>query len=241
VNRVLLCLLPSVYAACAIAADVVQTPLVLQYDVRPPFVMPNADGSIGGKVAVATVAAMEKAGIPYVWRNASPTRQLANLRANLEPLCGIGWYKTPERQTFAKYSRAIYQDAPMIGVANIHFQAPENPRVEDVLGRADVSVLLKESVVYGPYLDAQFAAMKARPVKSYESYAKLIKLVQIGRVDLTFVPLEEAEYFVADMGYRQEDFHFIRFTDMPQGEKRYIICSMKTDDAVLQRIDAALK
>ena len=129
----------------------------------------------------------------------------------------------------------------MIGVANIHFQAPENPRVEDVLGRADVSVLLKESVVYGPYLDAQFAAMKARPVKSYESYAKLIKLVQIGRVDLTFVPLEEAEYFVADMGYRQEDFHFIRFTDMPQGEKRYIICSMKTDDAVLQRIDAALK
>jgi hypothetical protein len=228
-------------AACATAADTAPAPLILQYDVRPPFLMRNADGSIGGKLAVATVTALEKAGIPYVWRNASPTRQLAILRANLEPNCAIGWYKTPERQTFVKYSKAIYQDAPMVGVANIHLQVPPNPRVQDVLGRTDVSVLLKESVVYGPYLDAQFAAMKARPVKSYEPYGQLIKLVQIGRVQLTFVPLEEAEYYVAGMGYRQEDFHFIRFADMPEGEKRYIICSMKTDDAVLQRIDAALK
>ncbi len=240
-NRALCCFLLLGCAAGAAATDVAQAPLVLQYDVRPPFLMANADGSISGKLAVATVAALEKAGVPYVWRNASPTRQLANLRANLEPLCAVGWYKTAERQTFAKYSRAIYQDGPMIGVANLHFQIPQNPRVEDVLGRDDVSVLLKESVVYGPYLQAQFAAMKARPVKSYEPYAQLIKLVQIGRVQLTFVPLEEAEYHVAEMGYRQQDFHFIRFVDMPEGEKRYILCSMKTDDAVLQRIDAALK
>lgn len=216
-------------------------PLVLQYDIRPPYVTTMPDGTVGGILASPVVAALRKAGVPFVWRNVSPTGQLANVRANVEPICGLGWYKTPERQAFAKYSKAIYQDGPMIGVANARFQVPENPRVDDVLGRPEVRILTKSSIVYGPYLDAHFAGMKAQHIASYEPYAQLVKVVKIGRVDLTFVPQEEAEYYVDSMGYHREDFHFIHFADMPQGEKRYIICSKMVDDAVMHRFDAALK
>jgi uncharacterized protein (TIGR02285 family) len=237
----LLLLLASAAYPFSAAGQSAAAPLILQYDSRPPFLMGRPDGSVDGVVAAPAVAAMRKAGIPIVWRHVSPTRQLANLRANAQAMCSVGFYKTPEREAYARYSKAIYQDAPMIGLANSGLSVPPEGSVEQLLAREDVTVLMKQSNVYGPYLDARFAAMKAQRITSYEDYPQLIRLVHLGRVQITFVHEEEAEYYVSGMGYSKSDFRFIHFTGMPAGEKRYIICSRKVDPALMARIDAALK
>ncbi|HSY27850.1 MAG TPA: hypothetical protein VK832_10135, partial [Burkholderiaceae bacterium] len=87
----------------------------------------------------------------------------------------------------------------------------------------------------------QLTTMKAKRITSYEEFGSLIKLVRFGRAQLTFVPIEEANYYIESMGYSRTDFNIIHFSDMPSGEKRYIMCDMKVEDAVIEKLNAELK
>jgi polar amino acid transport system substrate-binding protein len=217
-----------------------QTPIVLQHDERPPFLKTEPDGSVSGTAATPAVQAFKKAGIPYAWQYMSAARQLAMIKSGAR-VCSVGWYKTPERERFAKFSKAISQDSPMIGLANIHFNAPENSNIDQILADENINILIKESIVYGPFLDTKFAQMKARRIPTSNEFGPMIRLIHLGRAQLTFIPIEEANYYIATMGYSAKDFNVIHFAEMPAGEKRYIMCSKSVEDAVIDKLNAALK
>lgn len=217
-----------------------QPPIMLQHDERPPFLKTEADGSVSGTAATPAVRAFQTAGIPYEWKYESASRQIAMLKSGAR-VCSVGWYKTPERERFAKFSKPISQDSPMIGLANNHFQAPEKTGLDHLLADPEVTVLVKASIVYGPFLESRLAQMKAKRVMTFEEFGPMIRLIQLGRAQLTFIPIEEADYYIAKMGYAPKDFNIIHFAEMPPGEKRYIMCSMSIEDDVMDRLNAVLK
>ncbi len=229
--------LPLILAAGIAAA---QAPIVLQHDERPPFLKTEADGSVSGTAATPAVLAFRKAGIPYEWKYTSAKRQVAMMKSGAR-VCSVGWYKTPERERFAKFSKPISQDSPMIGLANIDFHLPEAAGLDQILANENISILIKDSVVYGPFLDVRFARMKARRIPTSDEFGPMVRLIHLGRAQLTFIPLEEADYYVASMGYSAKDFNIIHFAEMPPGEKRYIMCSMSVEDEVIDKLNAALK
>ena len=51
-----------------------------------------------------------QAEIPLAWQKSPARRQLDIIKKNDRREGAAGWFKTPERETFAKFSRAIYQD-----------------------------------------------------------------------------------------------------------------------------------
>ncbi len=217
-----------------------QTPIVLQHDERPPFLKTEADGSVSGVVATPVVQAFQKAGIPYVWKYESATRQVAQIQRGAR-VCSVGWYKTPEREQYAKFSKPISQDTPTIALANSSFQVQGKADLEQILSEPEVTVLIKTSIVYGPYLDTRFARMKAKRIATYEEFGAMIRLIKLGRAQITFIPIEEAEYYIDKMGYSRNDFNIIHFADMPPGQKRYIMCSKSIENEVMERLDAAIK
>jgi len=217
-----------------------QTPIVLQHDKRPPFLKTEADGSVSGTVATPVAQAFQKAGIPYVWKYESAARQVAQMQSGAR-VCSVGWYKTPERERYAKFSKPISQDTPMIALANSSFQVQGKADLEQILSNPKVTVLIKTLVVYGPYLETRFARMKAKRIATYEEFGAMIRLIKLGRAQITFIPIEEAEYYIDKMGYARNDFNIIRFADMPPGEKRYIMCSKSIENEVMERLDAAIK
>jgi hypothetical protein len=83
--------------------------------------------------------------------------------------------------------------------------------------------------------------MKAKRIATYEEFGGMIRLIKLGRAQITFIPIEEAEYYIDKMGYARNDFNIIRFADMPPGEKRYIMCSKSIENEVMERLDAAIK
>jgi polar amino acid transport system substrate-binding protein len=214
------------------------TPLVVQYSDRPPFMMLDSGGAMTGSVGGPAAHAFQMAGISVKWEASSSKRQLAILQADATPVCSIGWYKTTEREQYAKYTKAVSQDSAMVALANADFHAADNGRIEDLLSNPNISVLVKDAVVYGTYLDSQFGKMKARRVTSIDEYGPMVRLVRLGRVQLTFIPIEEANYYIEKMGYARSDFNIIHFSDMPPGERRYILCSKKVDDAVIEKLNA---
>ncbi len=215
-------------------------PVVLYYVQRPPFMGRDAKDNLAGVLIPPVAAAFAKAGIPVVWSEASPLRQVTIIQSNAVRACSIGRYKTPERAAFAKFSVPYYQDSSWVGLTNVAFNAADHVRAADLMADPHVTVLIKDDIKFGPYVDNLIAHMKARRVGSASDYDQLIRMIQARRADFTLISGEEETYYRDKLGLTDKDFKIIHFSDMPAGEKRYLMCSKLVEDAEMERINAGL-
>lgn len=152
----------------------------------------------------------------------------------------MGWYKTPTRETFAKFSHPIVEDSGYAGFANNNYKPAEGVSIDEVLGDPKVTVLIKSGFVYGEYLDARLATMKAHPELAYVDMPLIFKMVEAGRGQITFAPLAEIQYY-QDLGVVSKDkFHVMKFKEIPTGFSRYLMCSMKVEDELINKFNSAL-
>ncbi|HEX8955378.1 MAG TPA: transporter substrate-binding domain-containing protein [Burkholderiaceae bacterium] len=226
----------SLVQACAAAE-----PIVLFYVQRPPFMGSGADGKLSGFLIPPVTRAFAKAGIPAVWREASTMRQLTIIRTDAMRACSTGRYRTPDREAYARFSLSYYQDMPWVGVANLRLKTEDRMRAADLMADPNVSVLLKDDIKFGPYADDLIAHMKAKRIGTTSDFGQIIRLVQAGRADFTFISGEEESYYRKQTGSTDKDLKIIHFTDMPAGEKRYLMCSKSVSDAEMEKINAGLK
>jgi len=227
----------SIAPACFAAGE----PIVVYYVQRPPFMGHDTDGKLAGILIQPVAAAFSRAGIPVDWRESSTTRQLTIIEANATRACSVGRYKTPERAAFARFSVPFYQDLPWVGLAGVKFKVPEHARAADLLADPGVTVLLKNDIKLGPYVDGLIEHMKAKRVGITSDFDQMISMIQAGRADFSFITGEEEMYYRDKLGLSERDFKVIRFTDMPAGEKRYLMCSKLVGDAEMEKINAYLK
>lgn len=225
-------LLPA--AASAAAA------LKLQIVQRPPYLMVAANGDVSGIAVQPTVAAFKKAGIAVEWQAVPALRQLQRLKDNREKVCSVGWYKTREREQFAKFTHAVSQDSPWAGLANIAFKPPPNLTVKAMLADSQITVLLKNGYVYGDYLDIQIAGMKAQHMETTGDMLQVFKMIARGRAQITFAPVDEIRYYLDAGAISRADTKVIEFPEMPAGYKRYLMCSKQVDDQTIAQFNAAL-
>ncbi len=217
-----------------------QEPITVYFTERPPFMVRQPDGSLKGLVATPALQAFDKAGLAYELHEASPARQLRDLKENRKRICALGLYSSPERRKFSKFSKPIYQDSEIVGVARPEFKPEAGITVAALLADPNTRVLLKDAMVFGPYLDAQFASMRAKVATTAAEFSQLFRMIQGGRAQITFLPLEEAQYYVRSAGYADADFNLIHFPDLPPAGQRFFLCSQKVEDATIAKINAAL-
>jgi polar amino acid transport system substrate-binding protein len=217
-----------------------QEPLTVYFLERPPFMMRTNDGGVSGSLATAATQIFAKAEVAYQVREASPERQLRELKTNTRRVCSLGWFTTAERRKFAKFSKPLAQDATVVGVAHPDFRPEPGATAAVVLAKPEVRVLVKDNTVQGPYLQAQFGSMRAKVVRTAAEFPQMLVMLRSGRADILFMPQDEAEYYAKHAGYGEGDFNIIHFPDMPPGEYRHLMCSMKVEDATLAKLNAAL-
>lgn len=217
-----------------------ESSITVLYSDRPPFMKKQSDGSLAGNTATPAMLAFSKAAIRFELREASPARRLLEVKENNEGICSLGFYKNAERESFARFSDPVSQDSKMIGLTNIKLQTSKSVSVDELLARSDISVLIKKNIFYGPFLESKFAKMKANRIESTAEYAQLLRLVKIERAQLLFLPLEEAQFYLKEGGFLTSDFKLIQFAEMPPGEFRYIMCSLKVDEAIMAKLNKAI-
>jgi len=217
-----------------------EPPLKLQIVELPPYMIVNSATSIGGLVVDPTFAALRKAGIDFEWEVVPAVRQLVRIKNNQERICSVGWYKTPTRELFARFSHPIVVDSGYVAFANNNYNPREGIPIDGVLGDSKISVLIKNGFVYGEYLDAKFITMKARSEPVYVDMPLIFKMVEAGRGQITFAPLAEIRYY-QDLGVVDKDrFHIITFKEIPSGFSRYLMCSLKVDNELINKFNNAL-
>lgn len=233
-GRVFTCL--SLLAPALALAD---DKITLSFNDRPPYLVAGADGSASGLTGTPAAEAFRAAGIDVVWSKVPPNRQLVVLKEG-GPNCAIGWYKTAEREQFAKFTKPIYRDKPTVIIANPKFAPAENAKLADILGTKGARVLIKENFSYGPFIDAELAKSKAVQTKSNGSSTQMLQLVNANSVDFMFASEEEASYLVEQSGIGAGNFKQIKAPDVPAGDDRYIMCSKDVSDEIIGKLNKAI-
>lgn len=213
--------------------------ITLSFNDRPPYLVAGADGSASGLTGTPAAEAFRAAGIDVAWSKVPPNRQLVVIKEGGQN-CAIGWYKTAEREQFAKFTKPIYRDKPTVIIANPKFAAGDNAKLSDILATKGVRVLVKENFTYGPYIDAALDKVKGAQTKSNGTSTQMLQLVNANSVDFMFASEEEASYLVEQSGIGAGNFKQIKMPDVPVGDDRYIMCSKDVSDDVIGRLNKVI-
>jgi uncharacterized protein (TIGR02285 family) len=214
--------------------------ITVLYHERPPYYITGPLG-IYGLCVDPVKKAFSAAGIGIEWVRVPAARQMEMLRANVPDICAVGWFKTPEREKFAVYSHAIYQDTSMIALARA-----DNPHLVSgrplarTLENRNVTFLRKDGYSYGRYIDDMILKHAPRQEITTAENIGMLKILHDGLADYFFISEEEAAELIHTSGLLADTFQFIRFPDVPEGNKRYLLFSRSTDKRIVDRVDAAI-
>lgn len=212
--------------------------ITLHFNERPPYMVAATDGTATGLSATPARQAFAAAGIAVRWAQTPTTRQLSVIRDNEGLDCAIGWFRKPDREAFAKFSKPIYRDRPTVVLAHADFVAER--RLADLLRRPGVTVLVKDNYSYGAMIDALLAEKRAFVLSTTAENQQMLRMVAERRVDMMFAAEEEAQHLLGQAGIAARGVQMLRFEDVPVGERRHLMCSKRVPDALLERLNAAL-
>lgn len=219
----------------ALAAD----KITLLYYERPPYSSPTDSGDVQGLTATPAAKAFNKAGLSFEWARMAFTRQLELIKENVGPACSVSAFHTAERAQFAKFTKAIYQDKPFIGLTPKQFIVPPGYTVKQVLGMKDIRLLVKEGFSYGA-MDEHIRTLKPVIISTPVEVVQMIQMLKANRADLIIVAEEEGDYLIKQAGLNAANFNVVHFSDSPAGTKRYLMCSKKVPDEVIRKLNAVI-
>jgi polar amino acid transport system substrate-binding protein len=215
--------------------------LVIYYHQRPPYSARQADGSVKGITADVVTQAMSVAGIPYRWEESPSARQMEVIKRDETPSCGLGWFKRPDRETFAKFSAAIYHDLPTIVVARAKdTRFAGMPSIEALFSNKALTLLTKTGYSYGAEIDAKIANQKPNARADASDNGIMLGMVSRERVDYMIMAEEEAKDLLSQGAFADAGLAIYHLANPPAGEYRYLMCSKSVPDAVVARINQAI-
>ncbi len=215
--------------------------VTLHYNERPPYLV-GKDGQLTGLTGSPAVAAFKAAGVAFNLQVSSSARQLALIKENKGADCGIGWFKNEEREGFGKFTKAIYQDKPQIAMTSAkNTKVKDGAAVESILGDKSITLLVKQGYSYGKTLDAMIAKLQPKSTAVTVENVQMLQMIQAERADYMFVAPEEADGLIAAAGFSPTEFRKAHFSNAPNGENRYILCSKNVSDDIIAKLNNAIK
>ena len=220
-----------------------QNPIQLYYYTRAPYAVTDAQGEVSGLCATPAANAFKQAGIPFEWKKMPFKRQLVTIKRNKKMACGIGWFKNPERESFARFTDSIYQDKPAVTISKKGNNALEKHLdLISLFEDKNVKLLVKDGFSYGAYVDELIKKHDPKIVSVVTSTnVQMLQMILSGRADYFFISEEEAEHIVMNAGYDVSQFQLRHYSNMPAGNHRYITCSQQVSAEIVDSLNRALK
>lgn len=228
-------------AAFKITPSLAAEAINLHYNTRPPYVELK-DGELVGLTASPTVKAFKSAEISFKQSEMPAVRFLEIIKLNAEPTCGINWFKNPERETFGKYTKAVYRDSGLIALAaKSNNKIPNTVTMAKLLGNTKLTLLMKKGYSYGSKIDSLFEQFKPKMHTVVGESDSMIKVIKSGRADYLLIGPEEVDALLALANLSNNDIKRVKISDAPPGEFRYIFCSKSVPDEVINSLNSKIQ
>lgn len=214
--------------------------IIATYHDRPPYLLQGADGAPVGLTGTPAAHAFRQAGVAVTWRIAPTNRQLAMVKDPQQRSCAVGWFRNPERERFARFTKPIYRDKEWVLLAHAGYTPPDDATLEQLLQSSATRILVKDNFSYGTEIDAMIARGKPTIAVTAGSQEQMLQSVSAGMVDFLFVSEEEGGYLVARNGGRGASLRLLRPRGMPRGAERHIMCGKAVPESVIERLNKAI-
>lgn len=215
--------------------------IIIHYNERHPYYISRGKG-VGGIIGDRINFVFEQAGIPLAWQKTPATRQLEIIKKNSGREGAAGWFKTPEWESFAKFSQPIYQDRPTIALARIDQELIQSGKtLADTLANPRLHLLRKDGYAYGAFIDELLDRYQPNQTVTLAENVDMLKMIHTRRVDYLFIAREEADDLLTRAGLPASEFKKVTFTDMPEGYRRYLLFSRQVEDSTIDRLNRIIR
>lgn len=215
--------------------------ITILFHVRPPYAELDSQHQVTGLLAEPVKAALADAGLAAAWIEMPPARQTEEIKRTNANLCGLGWFKRPERESFAHFSAPIYRDRPTVVVARrSDDRFADGMSLQDSFRDGSREVIVKTGYSYGATIDQWLAALQPPTEVSAGDNESLLGMVALERADYAIMAPEEAEDLLGTVPDLTASLQAVRLADAPNGELRYLMCSKATPLELIARINEGL-
>lgn len=221
------------------AADAAK-PINLHYNERPPFTS-LLDGAVVGIVAAPIENAFRKAGIAFKWVETPVARQFLLVKSDTGQDCLAGRFKNADRETWAQFSKPVYQDQPQgLLVRSDNATARTYTRLEEAVGAPDFRLLVKLSYSYGAAVD-HWLAQRTPPARTTtDENVDMLRQIKLRMADGFIIAAEEAQGLLHQSTAGGSDVKLLKFPDSPEGDRRYVMCSLQVPQATMDKLNSAI-
>jgi hypothetical protein len=169
-----------------------------------------------------------------------PKRQLSSIQSNSERICGVGWFKSPEREMFARFTNPLYQDQPTAVLIRADIADDFiSSTTHDLFTSPDLTLLLKSGYSYGGFIDGKLKKHSPRTVTTTGTTQRMLDMIAKGQADYFFLPTDEAETLLTGTETPQL-FRLLELPEMPHGDTRYIMCSKQVTENEIDALNKAM-
>jgi polar amino acid transport system substrate-binding protein len=218
-----------------------QPDLTILFHIRPPYSYYGPDHQVAGLLPEAVSSALAKGGLTANWVEMPPARQTEEIKRGTEATCGLGWFKRPEREAFASFTDPIYHDRPTIVVARKGDARFSNGMsLQDSFKDPARTLIVKTGYSYGATIDGWIKALQPRAEVTSVANELLLGMVAQSRADYAIMAPEEAEDLLGAQPQLDTALRAVTLSDAPDGESRYLMCSLATPAQLIDRINDAL-
>lgn len=230
-----------VFIAFVPSAMATEHGVVVLYRDKPPYFY-TQDGRPAGFLLERTMEMFKRAGLQASFEEAPLKRITKVIQTSPTPVCSPGWYKLPEREEYARFSLAIHEDKPHLVLAGAHVadQMRATKSLREVFANPNLKVGKVSGISYGATLDSLFAGAAQEAMDSTVTPLGLAKMIKAKRADYMLIDEEDYKYLNARGDVDAEGLVPVRFSDMPPGLKRYIMCSKSVSPKTMAKLDRAI-
>lgn len=184
----------------------------------------------------------EQAQVPARFTMESPRRIWAKFKAGTPKYCSLGRYRIAEREALMQYSLPIQIDPPRIVVASPQAaeQVQAHATLASLLGDPALTVAVHGSASFGTQIDALLASPNTRVERRTIELPLMTRLLAANRASFAIVDRYAWQYWSThDPAAKSLVAHEV--SDMPAGQKRYLVCSKDIPADVMHRLNTAIR
>lgn len=216
------------------------TQIHLLYNERAPYMITTPRG-VAGVTATMTTEVFKLAQIDAQWRQIPFTRQLKTIEANIGCDCLAGLFLRLDRLAYSRFTVPLYRDQPQYAlVRDVDNRIRPGDSIFDILKRRDLVLEVKANYSYGAFLDQHIAQLKPIQDVTTGENGQMLKKIAAERADYMFISPLEAEALIDSTGFPRGIFRLVPLADMPPGEERHIMCSLRVSTQLIQRLNDAI-
>ncbi|WP_319760555.1 transporter substrate-binding domain-containing protein [Maridesulfovibrio sp.] len=214
--------------------------LNIWYIDYPPYYLKEG-GEATGLLVSRVNEIMKQAGVVVNYTCFPAKRILRAIKSNKE-VASIGWFKTKEREKYAKFSLPIYTNKP-VGVFALNAVADEImifSSLEDIMDSKQFKIGVIDGQSEGDFVDGLIKKYQHQVVSVTGKQVQLIRMLVAGRFDFILLPPEEVGELTKEAEVNLNSFSLLPMNDIPSGNKRYIMYSRSVSQEIIDRVNSAI-